>query len=85
MTRMTNPDSWIQSKYSLKGEEAGKLMKKTQTTNVLQVSIVDLCAADAYFVTATPHPLKPAIEKQMPTLSQISTLLSQYCSNAIVV
>ena len=31
--------------------------------NVLEVSIVDLCAAEAYFVIATPVALNSAIDK----------------------
>jgi hypothetical protein len=45
--------------------------KKTQTSRVLDESIVDLYAADAYLVTDTPKPLKNAIEKQMPMLYNI--------------
>ena len=40
--------------------------------NVLDVSIVDLCAADACFVVATPNPLNNAMEKQIPTDSRIN-------------
>ena len=36
---------------------------------VLEVSMVDLCAAEAFLVTETPKALKKAMEKQMATLS----------------
>jgi len=35
---------------------------------VLEVSMVDLCAAEAFLVTETPKALKKAMEKQMATL-----------------
>ena len=35
---------------------------------VREVSMVDLCAAEAFLVTETPKALNKAIEKQMPTL-----------------
>lgn len=37
----------------------------THINNVLQVSTVDLCAADAYLVIITPVRLKPAIVKTL--------------------
>ena len=42
-------------------------MKKTQIRTVLEVSIVDLWAAEAFLVTVTPKALKEAIEKQIRT------------------
>lgn len=38
-----------------------------QIKTVLDVSIVDLCAADANFVTESPNELKLAIEKMVQT------------------
>lgn len=38
----------------------------TQMNSVLQVSTVDLCAADAYFVMETPQALKEEIETMIP-------------------
>jgi hypothetical protein len=53
----------------------GTAMKKIQMSTVLDVSMVDLYAALAFFVTATPKPLNNAIDRQMHTESAISTPL----------
>ena len=47
-----------------------------QIRSVLHVSIVDLCAADAYFVMATPQALNIEIEQMMPIDYKIRTLVS---------
>lgn len=44
-----------------------------QINTVLQVSIVDLFDAEAYFVIATPVALKKAIENTIPTVYTIRT------------
>ena len=44
------------------------MRKKIQMMTVLEVSMVDLCAAEAFLVTETPKALKKAMEKQMATL-----------------
>jgi hypothetical protein len=54
----------------------------TQINNVLQVSTVDLCGADAYLVMATPVALKHEIEQIIPMDCKISTLLSFICCKA---
>jgi hypothetical protein len=43
----------------------GWAKKKSQISTVLEVSIVDLWAAEAFLVTVTPKALKEPIEKQM--------------------
>jgi hypothetical protein len=40
--------------------------KNSQIITVLDVSIVDLCGAEAYLVVAAPKQLKPAIEQIIP-------------------
>jgi hypothetical protein len=52
----------------------GIAKKKNQIRTVLEVSIVDLWAAEAFLVTVTPKALKEAIEKQMQTLKRIRIL-----------
>ncbi len=47
------------------------MRKKTQMTRVRAVSMVALCAEEAFLVTATPKPLKKAIVKVTATDSQI--------------
>jgi len=54
--RVANPTSYPARNFSLP-----KRRKTAQMTIVLQVSIVDLCAADAYLVIITPVTLNPAI------------------------
>ena len=44
--------------------------------------MVDLWAADAFFVTETPKALKQAIEKQIKTLSMINILFALKSSKA---
>jgi diacylglycerol kinase len=50
----------------------GMVMKKIQMSTVLDVSIVDLCAALAFLVTLTPKLLNSAIERHMHTESAMS-------------
>ena len=45
------------------------MRKNIQMMTVLEVSMVDLCAAEAFLVTDTPKALKKAMEKQMAMLS----------------
>lgn len=42
-------------------------------STVLEVSMVDLYAEEAFLVTATPKALKHAIEKHTPILNRINT------------
>jgi hypothetical protein len=56
--RVANPKSYPARNFSLP-----KRRKTAQMTMVLQVSIVDLCAADAYLVIITPVTLNPAMVK----------------------
>ena len=51
-------------------------MKNIQMTTVLDVSMVDLCAAEAFFVTATPKALKKAMETQTAILYRTSIPLA---------
>jgi len=51
----------------------GTARKKIQISTVLEVSMVDLWAEEAFLVTATPKPLKQAIEKQTPILRRMRT------------
>jgi hypothetical protein len=51
----------------------GTIKKNIQISTVLEVSIVDLCAADAFLVTVTPKALKQAMEQHIPKLRAIST------------
>jgi hypothetical protein len=55
----------------------------SQMRRVLQVSTVDLWAAEAYLVMATPVALKQEIEQMMPKDYQIRTGFSPICLNAI--
>lgn len=52
---------------------------------VRDVSMVDLWAADAYFVMETPHTLKPAIDKMIPKDIIKIAELSAFCWKANVV
>jgi tyrosine-protein phosphatase YwqE len=61
------PESWSQVNSSFFTPGTGMAMKKTQIRTVLEVSIVDLWAAEAFLVTVTPKALKEAIEKQIRT------------------
>jgi len=59
-TKMINPINSTQLKTSWFGPGTNK--KNNQISKVLDVSIVDLYAADAFFVTPTPDALKRAID-----------------------
>ena len=63
----------------------GTIRKKIQIITVLDVSMVDLWAAEAFLVTDTPKALKQAIEKQMKILSMIKILFASKSSNALEV
>ena len=52
---------------------------RTQMTTVLEVSIVERWAADAYLVVAIPKLLKAAIEQILPAVYKIRILLSTIC------
>jgi len=53
-----------------------------QITKVRDVSIVDLCAADAFFVVAIPNILKQAIEMITPIDSRMIIPLAPICEKA---
>jgi hypothetical protein len=59
--------------------------KNIQIRTVLEVSIVDLYAADAFLVTATPKALKDAILKQIRTLNRIMVPFSPKSLKALFV
>jgi hypothetical protein len=61
-TRMIKPKSYPTRNYSLP-----IAINTSQTHIVLQVSIVDRCAEDAYLVIMTPVELKTAIESTLQT------------------
>jgi hypothetical protein len=52
---------------------------------VRDVSIVDLYALEAFFVTVTPKALNEAIEKQIATLKPIRSLLASKSLKARIV
>lgn len=54
----------------------------THITRVLEVSTVDLWAAEAYFVIATPVALKQAIDTMIPSDSKTILLFLPIYSNA---
>ena len=60
-------------------------IKKIQTTRVLEVSMVERWAADAYLVTEMPRALKEAMERQTPKLSQRRAWLVLNYSSPILV
>jgi len=60
-------------------------MKKIQMSTVLEVSIVDLWAADAFLVTVTPKALKEAIEKQISRDDRMIYQLAPMSRKALIV
>jgi hypothetical protein len=54
-------------------------MKNPQIRTVLDVSIVERWAAEAFLVVATPKALKAAMEQIMPILYQMRMGLSAHC------
>ena len=61
INRRKKPISWRTLKVS-----HPSINEINQISIVLEVSIVDLCAADPYFVIETPEALKTAIDTIIP-------------------
>ena len=56
-------------KWSLGTLGISIVIKNIQISTVLDVSMVDLCALEAFLVTVTPKALNVAIEKHMQMLN----------------